>query len=56
MGICIYFLTIVKYKFIINLSNIDYRIQQVNVHWSSVKIISRSGRELFIIATYSNYF
>ena len=31
MGICIYFLTIIKYKFIINLSNIDYRIQQVNV-------------------------
>ena len=56
MGICIYFLTIIKYKFIINLSNIDYRIQQVNVPWSSVKIISRSERELLIIVTYNNYF
>ena len=56
MGICIYFLTIMKYKFIINLSNIDYRIQQVNVLWSSVKIISRSERELSIIVTLNNYF
>ena len=56
IGICIYFLTIIKYKFIINLSNIDYRIQQVNVPWNSVKIISRSERELLIIVTYNNYF
>ena len=56
MGICIYFLTIIKYKFIINLSNIDSRIQQVNVPWSNVKIISRSERELLIMATYNNYF
>ena len=40
----------------INLSNIDYRIQQVNVPWSSVKIISRSERELLIIVTYNDYF
>ena len=38
MSICIYLLTIIKYKFIINLSNIDYRIEQVNVPWSSVKL------------------
>ena len=56
MGICIYFLTIIKYKFIINLSNIDYRIKQVNAPWSSVKIISHSERELLIIVTYNNYF
>ena len=56
IGICIYFLTIIKYKFIINLSNIDYRIKQVNVPWSSVKIISRSERELLIIVTHNNYF
>ena len=56
MGICIYFSTIIKYKFIINLLNIDYRIQQVNVAWSSVKIISRSESELLIIVTYNNYF
>ena len=49
MGICIYFSTIIKYKFIINLSNIDYRIQQLNVPLSSVKIISRSERELLIV-------
>ena len=51
MSICIHFLTTIKYKFIINLSNIDYRIQQVNVPWRSVKIISRSERELLIIFT-----
>ena len=51
-----YFLNIIKYKFIINLSNIDYRIQQVNVPWSSVKIFSRSESELLIIVTYNNYF
>ena len=56
LGICIYLLTIIEYKFIINLSNIDYRIQQVNVPWSSVKIISCSERELLIIVTYNNYF
>ena len=56
IGICIYFLTIIKYKFIINLSNLDYRNQQVNVPWSSVKIISRSEHELLIIVTYNNYF
>ena len=56
MGICIYFLTIIKYKYILNLSNIDYRIQQVNLPWSSVKIISRSERELLIIVTHNNYF
>ena len=57
MGRCIYFLTIIKYRFIINLLNIDYRIQQVNVPWSSVKIIiSRSEHELLIIVTYNNYF
>ena len=50
IGICIYFLTIIKYKFIINLSNIDYKIQQVNVPWSSVKFISRSERELTIFS------
>ena len=54
MGICNYFLTIIKYKFIINLSSIDYRFQQVNVPWSSVKIISRSERELLIIVTYNS--
>ena len=48
MGIRIYLLAIIKYKFIINLSNIDYRIQQVNVPWSSVKIISCFERELLI--------
>ena len=53
---CIYFLTIIKYKFIINLSKIDYRIQQVNVPWGSVKIISRSEHALLIIVTYNNYF
>ena len=41
---------------VINLSNIDHRIQQVNVPWSSVKIISRSERELLKIVTYNNYF
>ena len=51
-----YFLTIIKYKFFIILSNIDYRIQQLNVPWSSVKIISRSERELLITVTYNNYF
>ena len=56
MAICIYFLTLIKYKFIINLSNIDYRIQQVNVPCSSAKIISPSERELLIIVTYNNYF
>ena len=56
MGICIYLLTLIKYKFVINLSNIDYRIQQVNVPWSSVKIISPFERELLIIVTYNNYF
>ena len=56
MGIWIYFLTIIKYKFIINLSNIDSRIQQANVPWSSVNIISHSERELLLIVTYNNYF